>query len=283
MWTERTIALGDERSLHVRQAGSGPDLVFIHGALATGHDWTGPAEPLTRNHRVTIVDRPGHGLSRRPRLEGTPRDQARDILTGLERLGVARPLVVAHSYGGVVALAMAEAASDELAGLILFAPLAFPELRLVEHSILAQRAIPVLGPLLSAIAEASRFDRGMVEMVQKVMFAPAKVPAAWKATYPWDQIVDNAAMVAEGEEAATMLPMSPAGTINLFRVRLPVHIVTGTSDRVIEDEGQGKALARLLPQARLTEIEGAGHMLHHTHPAALRDAIWDMIAAPAIA
>jgi pimeloyl-ACP methyl ester carboxylesterase len=283
MWKERTIPLGDERSLYVRQSGSGPDLVFIHGALTTGHDWTGPAEPLTRNHRVTIVDRPGHGLSRRPRLEGTPRDQARDILAGLERLGVTRPLVVAHSYGGVVALAMAEAASDELAGLILFAPLAFPELRLVEHSILAQRAIPVVGPLLSAIAEASRFDRAMVEMVQKVMFAPATVPAAWKATYPWDQIVDNAAMVAEGEEAATMLPMSPAGTINLLWVRLPVHVVTGTSDRVIEDEGQGKALARLLPQARLTEIEGAGHMLHHTHPAALRDAIRDMIAAPAIA
>jgi pimeloyl-ACP methyl ester carboxylesterase len=283
MWTEQTIALGNGRSLHVRQAGRGPDIVFIHGALATGHDWTAPAEPLVRRHRVTIVDRPGHGFSRRPRLEGTPRDQARDILAGLGRLGVERPLVVAHSYGAVVALAMAEAASDALAGLILFAPLAFPELRLVEHSILAQRAIPVVGPFLSALAEASRFDRAMVEMVHKVMFAPAKVPAAWKATYPWDAVLDTAAMVAEGEEAATMLPFSPAGTIDLSRVRLPVHVITGTSDRVVEDEGQGKALARLLPQARLTEIEGAGHMLHHTHPAALRDAIRDMIAAPAAA
>jgi pimeloyl-ACP methyl ester carboxylesterase len=38
-----------------------------------------------------------------------------------------------------------------------------------------------------------------------------------------------------------------------------------------------------LPQARLVEIEGAGHMLHHTHPQALRDVIRDLTAALAAA
>src|SRR3954466_3880359 len=104
MWAEETIPLGDERSVCGRRAGDGRDIVFIHGALATGHDWAAPAEPLARSHRVTILDRPRHGLSRRPRLEGTPRDQARQILDGLKMLGVDRPLVVAHSYGGLIAL-----------------------------------------------------------------------------------------------------------------------------------------------------------------------------------
>jgi pimeloyl-ACP methyl ester carboxylesterase len=43
-------------------------------------------------------------------------------------------------------------------------------------------------------------------------------------------------------------------------------VLTGTSDRVVEDERQAKALARQLPGGSLTEVEGAGHMLHHTHP-----------------
>lgn len=281
MWNERTIALGAERSLHLRQAGDGPDLVLIHGALATGHDWVhAPAARLAKAHRLTVVDRPGHGASRRPRLAGTPRDQAQQLLQGLGAAGVERPLIVAHSYGALVALAMAEAAPDGLAGLVLAAPIAFPEPRLVEHGILAPRSIPVVGPFLSWVAEATRFDSVALELIQKVMFDPAPIPPAWKASFPYDEVLDAERLVFEGEDAASLLPLSPAGTIDLGRVRLPVTVLTGTSDRVVEDERQGKALTRLLPQARLVEIEGAGHMLHHTHPAPLRNAIRDMTAEP---
>jgi pimeloyl-ACP methyl ester carboxylesterase len=284
MWTEQTIALGDGRSLHVRQAGDGPDLILIHGALTTGHDWetTGVAA-IARDCRVTIVDRPGHGRSRRPRLEGTPRDQARQILDGLEALGVERPLVVAHSYGGLIALAMAEAVPAGLEGLVLAAPICFPEPRPMEHLLLAPRSLPVVGPLLSQLGDATGFDRAMLELVQRAMFDPAPVPAAWKASFPWNAVLDPQALVFEGEDAASVLPLSAAASVDLRRISLPVQVLTGAVDRVVEHERQGKALARLLPQARLVEIEGAGHMLHHTHPAALRDAIRDLTAAPAAA
>jgi pimeloyl-ACP methyl ester carboxylesterase len=273
MWTEVTLPLRRERSLRVRQSGAGRDVVFLHGALATGHDWSEtPLGDLAGNCRLTIVDRPGHGGSRRPRLDGTPRDQARQILAGLEALGIVSPLVVAHSFGGIVALAMAEAAA--LAGLVLVAPVCFPEPRLVEHGLLAPRAIPIVGPFLSAVAEATRFDRALLDLIQRKMFAPQAVPAHWRATFPWAEV--EAAMVAEGEDAAAILPLSPAGTIDMARVGVPVHVLTGTADGIVQNERQGKALARLLPQARLTEIEGAGHMLHHTHPAPLLAAIRDI-------
>src|SRR3569833_2836622 len=103
MWTSETIALGPERSLHVVQAGRGADLVLIHGALTTHHDWLAPAEALADDHRVTLIDRPGHGLSGRPRFAGTPRDQARQIAAGLESLGIGPATLVAHSFGGLVA------------------------------------------------------------------------------------------------------------------------------------------------------------------------------------
>src|SRR5205085_4313973 len=160
MWRRRTLELGGGRTLHVAQAGEGPDLLLIHGALATMHDWIeGPAPSLAQTHRVTIVDRPGHGGSGRPRFEATPRDQALHIAAALDALGIASTQVLGHSFGGFVALALAEQRPDLVSGLALLAPLAFPELRAVEHSVLGPRAMPLLGPLLSAAGEATRFDR----------------------------------------------------------------------------------------------------------------------------
>ena len=109
MWNAITVDTGQSRSLHALQSGTGPDLVLIHGALATHHDWReGPADALAETHRVTIVDRPGHGASERPRFLGTPRDQAEQIAAGLTRLQGARAPIVGHSFGALVALARAE-------------------------------------------------------------------------------------------------------------------------------------------------------------------------------
>jgi pimeloyl-ACP methyl ester carboxylesterase len=284
MTTDRMIPLARGRSLFARQMGSGGDVVLLHGALTTSHDWeASPVRALARRHRLTLVDRPGHGRSERPRLAGTPRDQARQILSGLAAFGVKRPLVVGHSFGALVALAMAEAAPAGLAGLVLVAPLAFPEPRLLEHALLAPMSVPGFGDMLSWGAERAPFAPSLIRLVQRLMFSPAPVPAAWQASYPYDDVLARRAIVAEGEDSASMLPMSPAGTIDFSRVTLPVHILTGTADKIVEDERQAKALARLLPQGRLTEIEGAGHMLHHSHPAALEAAIRDMTDARAAA
>lgn len=281
MPTQRTLELGSGRSLHVHQEGTGPDVVLIHGAMTTAHDWLESSvhETLIRSHRVTAIDRPGHGLSRRPRFAGTPREQADQIAAGLEQLGIARAGFAAHSYGALVALAIAERHPALVAELVLVAPLAFPEPRLVEHSMLAPRSTPLLGPIFSRFAELTQLDRPMVDLLHQVMFAPAPLPSGWKETYPYPLILNAKAMVAEAEDSASMLPMSPAGTIDMRRIEVRTQVLTGTSDRVVEDERQAKVLARQLPAGSLTEIEGAGHMLHHTHPKALIAALRSAFAA----
>lgn len=275
MLQKQTLALGSGRGLFVHQEGSGPDLVLIHGAMTTGHDWlTSPVfDELRRSHRVSVLDRPGHGLSRRPRFAGTPRDQADQIAEGMAKLGIRRATFVAHSYGALVALAIAERHPGLVGELVLVAPLAFPEPRLIEHSFLAPRSTPLFGPLFARFAEFTRLDRPMVDLLHHVMFAPAPVDARWKETYPYPLILAAKAMVSEAEDSASMLPMSPAGTIDMRSIKVRTHILTGTSDRVVEDERQAKALARQLPFGSLTEVEGAGHMLHHSHPSLVVDAI----------
>lgn len=283
MWKARTLDLGSGRSLHAHQAGGGPDVVLIHGALTTSHDWLESpiALDLARDHCVTILDRPGHGLSRRPRFSGSPREQAAQIAEGLEALGVERPVVAAHSFGGLVTLALAERLRERMAAMVLVAPIAFPEPRLLEHSLLAPRSLPFFGPLLSQIAGTIQFDRAMLAIAQRLMFSPADVPAKWAETFPYGLVLDAEALVFEGEDAAAILPLSPAGSFPVAAIETPAHVFTGTSDKIVEDERQAKALARLLPNGRLTEIEGGSHMLHHTHPALILTAIREAAARTA--
>jgi pimeloyl-ACP methyl ester carboxylesterase len=277
MWTGRTVDLGGSRSLHAAQAGEGPDLVFLHGALTTGHDWMeGPAAALAADHRVTVVDRPGHGASRRPRFAGTPRDQARQIADGLERLGVGRATLVAHSFGSMVAFAMAEQLRERVSGLVLVAPIAFNEMRLIEQTVLAPRAIPLIGPLLSSLGELTRADRAFLEIVQRLMFSPAPIPPRWRETFPWKDVLDAGAMTAEGEDTAAILPLSPAGTLAHSSIALPAVILAGAADLIVDKERQARPLAAALPHAELRVVAEAGHMLHHSHAVEVIEAVRDV-------
>ena len=61
--------------------------------------------------------------------------------------------------------------------------------------------------------------------------------------------------------------------------RTPTHIVTGAADRIIEGGRQKRLLARLIPDAELTVLEGTGHMPHHTNVDALLQVIRAFAAA----
>jgi pimeloyl-ACP methyl ester carboxylesterase len=275
------LDLGSGRSLWIRQTGKGPDAVLIHGAMTTSHDWLeSPVfAALAKSHRVSVLDRPGHGLSKRPRFAGTPREQADQIAEGLALLGVRRAVVAAHSFGCLVSLALAERHPALVAELVLIAPLAFPEPRLLEHSFLAPRSTPVVGPLFAQFAAFTQMDRPMVDLAQAIMFRPHEVPAGWKKTYPYPLILNAEAMVMEGEDAASILPLSAAGTIDMRHIEVRAQVLTGASDRVVEDERQAKMLARQLPNGSLAEVEGAGHMLHHSHPELVVEAVERAFAA----
>ena len=276
----RTVELGPDHSLHAVTAGEGPDVVLIHGALNTSADWlAGPLDALARaGLRVTAVDRPGSGLSRRPRFDAAPRRQAEQIRDGLRKLGIERPVLVGHSLGGLVALAFAEIEPAAVAHLVLLSPLAFPEPRPLEHSLLMPRSAPLWGPLLSSAAEAT-IDPAMLKMFQKLMFSPDPVPDHWEKLYPYNELLTPAAMVFQGEDAAQTLPLSPSALIDYRRIAVPAHIITGASDKVVRDELHGQPLSRLMPNARLTRLEGVGHMPHQVRTDVLVAAVREAVVA----
>ena len=109
--TDRVVTAHDGIELAVRDhGGSGPDVVFIHGALRSLEDWAPVIGELSGVHAVAMELRM-HGQSDTP---PTPRwdDFVRDVDAVVRTMELERPLVVGHSFGGVVALADAAAHAD---------------------------------------------------------------------------------------------------------------------------------------------------------------------------
>jgi len=255
---EHLLELADGRSLRVLEAGEGPPLVLIHGAVSVAEDMAlGPMPRLAARYRVLAVDRPGHGLSRRARFEAGPRRQAELIREGLSDLGVERPVVLGHSAGGWVALAWAAMRPDAVAGLVLVGPIVYPEVRALEHFVLAPRAAPFGGPVLSEAANET-VDPAMLKALQKAMFSPQPVPERWERSFPGELVLD--AMTANGEDAAALL--SPFSLIDFSRITAPVELLYGDDDRVVDPRRHAIPLSAQLRSARVTRLPGLGHMAH---------------------
>src|ERR1700733_6442331 len=81
------------------------------------------ARPARRDFRVIILDRPGSGYSVRPDDTLAPLSaQARVISSFCQALALQRPVVVGHSLGGAIALALALEHPEQVGALALIAP-----------------------------------------------------------------------------------------------------------------------------------------------------------------
>ena len=272
-----TAELGPDRSLHAVISGAGPDIVLVHGGLATHQDWLcGPFQRIAQLGRTLAIDRPGHGNSRRPRLDLEIHQQADLVLEGLEMQGVRQAVLVAHSFGTRLALALAERHPHLIAHLILVAPAAFREFRPLEHSLILPRATPVLGPAFST-SVPPLFDRAWIEAVHQLMFAPRVPPPEWRAHYPWDLILDRERMTAEGEDFGELHPLSMLPDIKHRRVTVPTTIISGMADLIVDPRSQAERLTDLI-DARFVPVAGEGHMVHHSRPDLLLEIIAGTLA-----
>ncbi len=94
-------------------------VVMLHGQPGAGSDWQQVADQIPADLRVVALDRPGYGANRRP--AGGFAVNARAVLAELDAQGIERAVLVGHSYGGGVALAVAALAPDRVEALVLLA------------------------------------------------------------------------------------------------------------------------------------------------------------------
>jgi pimeloyl-ACP methyl ester carboxylesterase len=110
-------------------AGAGTPVVMLHSSLGSKLQWTGLAQRLATRYRVIALDLCGYGDNAMPAAEVpfTLDDEVRLVTERLDALVAMRERVhvVAHSYGGLVALRFAQRSSDRVASLSLYEPVVF--------------------------------------------------------------------------------------------------------------------------------------------------------------
>ncbi|MCL4187385.1 MAG: alpha/beta hydrolase [Rhodobacteraceae bacterium] len=263
----------DGRQVHVHVSGEGPDLVLIHGASGNLRDFTFDlVGRLEGNWRVIAVDRPGLGWSDPLAAGGeSPAAQAEVLRAAVARLGVRRPVILGHSYGGAVALAWALQAPAEPAALVVLSGATMPwpgELGLLYRLADGWLGETAVVPVVSALAPVDR-----VETLVARTFAPQRPPAGYGAYIGAGLAVRRATLAANLRQVnalkahlEAMAPLYPG-------LALPVEILHGEEDAVVGAALHAEPLAQLIPGARLTLLPGIGHMPHHADPQAVVAAV----------
>ncbi len=259
------IYIGGTR-LHLRRFGDGPPVLLLHGNLVHGADFeaSGLVERLARQYQVLVIDRPGFGHSDRPHGGvWTPARQARLLHHALDVLDIDRPVVVGHSLGAQVALAMALQQPASVAGLVLVGGYYWPNLRL-DRWLAAPGAVPWLGDLLRYTSSAWT-ARAALGMAVRGMFHPNPVPDRFLELLPRELLLRPLQQRATAEDGSHMVAQARALRRHYAQLKVPVTLVAGAQDRVVSPE-QSARLHASLPHSRLRMVAGVGHMVHyHAH------------------
>lgn len=255
----------DGVSVHVLERGQGPALVLIHGNGTSIEDWvaSGLLDRLAETHRVIAIDRPGYGFTSRPRTTlWTPAAQAALIGRVLRLIGAERPLVLGHSFGTLVAVALGLGREPQVAGLLLLSGYYYPSVR-VDVLVGAPPAIPLIGDVLrhtvSPVVGAATF-RG----VAAGLFAPAPLDERFM-TANRDLALRPSQIRAEAADAALMVPSAVGLARRCADLRIPVAIAAGAGDLLVHPADESQRLHRAIPGSLFRRVEGAGHMIHYTH------------------
>jgi pimeloyl-ACP methyl ester carboxylesterase len=247
--------------------GSGVPVVLLHGNGSMIEDFisSGIMEQAGSDYRFIAFDRPGFGHSERPRgrLWG-PNEQAGLIVRALADLDVERPIVVGHSWGTLVALAMALESPASVAGLILMSGYYYPQSRSDTMTMPLAFTNDVMRHAVRRMMAANTLRR---------VFAPCPVPDRFRRTFQAPLAMRPSQMRTVDEEAA-MLPLAAGALGRFYRdLSVPVSIIAGSADRIVDTERHSARLHRELGNSTFVRVPYCGHMVHHSAPEEVAAAI----------
>lgn len=233
----QTVTSADSTSIAYERHGDGPPLLLLHGTSGTRHSWDALAPHLADDFTLIVPDRRGRGDSGDAAEYDLARevDDLRALLDDID----GDVTVFGHSFGGLVALAVTD--EIDLSRLVLYEP-----------SVLVGKHRE--DDLAARIQE--RLDEGDREAAMKLFYregggipAPERLPI-WPQDVPFELaetvVRENEAVESYGLPSD---PDVPHSTLLLTGERGPEHLraaVQTLSDRV--------------PQSRLIEFDGLGHM-----------------------
>src|SRR3954452_7348619 len=230
------------------EAGEGvkTPVVFLHGVGSDRSVWLRQLVHFGHERRAVAFDYPGYGDSD-PASEDTSRDDyAAAILSAMTELGIYRAHICGLSLGGVVAIAMHDAAPERCASLVLADTfISHPDARAIyERSLAGSTDMRALADSRVDVLLAQPADPKVREEVVRTMSAID--PEAYR-------IGARAVWLADQRERASA-------------IRVPTLVICGSQDRVTPP-ALSHVLAQAIPGAHDALIENAGHLVNLEKPA----------------
>lgn len=232
---------------YVRTGGSRPPLVLLHGLTGNGACWTPLARSLESEYDVVMPDARGHGNSSAPLHRYRYEDHASDVIEFIRELGLAAPVLLGHSMGGMTAAVAASRAARNLRGVILVDPtfLSPQRQREVCDSDVAEQHRRLLGQdRCDVVAQLqSRHPRRSPEIIE--LTATARLQTRMRAF-------------------GVLAPPNPGYRPLVSAIEVPILFVIG--DAGVVSFETASELQNLNPRVRIERISDAGHGVQYDQP-----------------
>lgn len=231
-----------------RDEGEGTPVVLIHGFASSLETWDAVIPTLAKNHRVLAVDLKGFGWTDRPEGDYSPWAEAKLVRAVMERRGIKKAAVVAHSWGSSVALALALGDPDRVTRIALYDAWVYEDqiptfFRLARREAIGDFLFGVYykerpdDRFVLAFYDPSILNEALAEAVEKSLERPGTVAAALAAV--------RGQQFAEVEK-------------RYKTIQKPVLLLWGRED-VVTTLDFGERLSKELPNARLVVYPKCGH------------------------
>ncbi|TIV66853.1 MAG: alpha/beta hydrolase [Mesorhizobium sp.] len=256
---KRIVDVGGLDLAYVEVAGSEPPLVLVHGFTDTSRSFSLLAPHLS-GRRLIMPDLRGHGASNAG--EGcSVADFADDIAGLIRRLRLDRPVVVGHSLGGMVSIALAARYPNLIGGLVILASTLEPDFE--SH----RQLIGAVATLRDPISPSDPFYDWWHA-------CQPGVPRAFLADLAQDASAIPAARWRAILEEIRRTDLTAAARA----VLAPTLIIAGGRDPLFGEAHQ-RALAQAIAGSRLVWARDCGHNPHWEDPAFVAKAIAGMLPA----
>jgi pimeloyl-ACP methyl ester carboxylesterase len=252
--------------LHYFERGRGRPIVFLHGNGTMLEDMliSGVIDRAARQYRAIAFDRPGFGHSERPRGRSwTAAAQASILPDAFRLIGVERPIVVAHSWATLVALALALEHPRHVSGLVLVSGYYYPTPRR-DVAVFSPAAVPVLGDVLSHTV-APLIGEAIAPAVIERMFSPHGVSPRFAKEFPVALTLRPSQVHAFAQDSAHMIAAAERLSPRYPTLFPPAAILAGDADQIVSYR-QAQRLHGEVPGSSLDVLRGGSHMVHHIAP-----------------
>ena len=257
----RFVRLRNGFRVHLLDGGAGPPVLMLHGFTGSAAAWpTSITAALAADHRLLVVDLPGHGRS------DSSADPSRyalrnivdDLVEVLDASSVERAIWIGYSMGGRVALGAARLAPDRVRGLVLES--ASPGIETDSDRAARREADEALARVVEERSVESFVDAWMAQP----MFATRlRLPRATREAERARRLGNRADALA-----ACLRGLGTGSQPSLWDalpgIAAPTLLVCGGED--VKFTGIGQAMADRLPDSRFHVVEAAGHAVHLEDP-----------------